>query len=564
MRELPVGGAALGAVAGSGHWWDAAQGVLYMHGDRPDRAATECRNPNHGPTRRVVTASPPTSANAREGADLRAGWRRYRHHRVHAWTARQGVAGTTQGPSLAARFAGVMMSLTRKNLRGWVWFADLYSSDQCATSNQAEIFYGRVPDPDGVFGHAWTKQQTLDYYPSLLTHEIAHLVQGAADVFGGADYATWELEGGATLSEQLVAYRLFGHGSGRNLGYAAYQRGFDWYHEWVSGLARFLGSDSDDPTHSRRIPNAPEECSWMGRPEEGNDGPCTNAFRAVYDVPSVELRYAMDRWEDDYSGGEQALMRRLTRSPTKGLASLADVSGWPAEQILADFYIALWLDLNGWTPTAWRPGTSTTFGTVFRRAPSFDPGHPHPPSSTGSGISAPAPRITSVGFRAVREGRRASRSDPPTALPRPAMSRFGPSESDEAGGQRGRRSRCSVRGVNGDGVIAKGRRSIKPDINLPGVRSGNPAGPAWRLPCVFAQIVGAGLGESADRLIPVGDSTEHAAVPAAPRSLLSFRVGVELPLSGRIRLGLDTLYSLGIAAVDPLCQQGRDTKVENA
>ena len=263
-------------------------------------------------------------------------------------------------------------------LGGWVWFGDLYSPAECATSNQAEIFYGRVPDPDGVYGYRWTKQQALAYYPSLLTHEIAHLVQGNAAVFGGADYTTWELEGGATLSEQLVAYGLFGHGSGQNLGWAAYQWGRDWYGQWVSGLSRFFGWDSEDPTNSRRVSNAPEECSWMGRPEQGNDGPCKNAFRAVYDVPSVVLRYAMDRWGDDYSGGEQALMRRLTRSPKKGLASLAEVSGWRAEQILADFYISLWIDLNGgnaygmatwdlddiWSRLAWstqlRPNVSTT------------------------------------------------------------------------------------------------------------------------------------------------------------------------------------------------------------
>ena len=233
-------------------------------------------------------------------------------------------------------------------LGGWVWFADLYPSAECATSNQAEIFYGRVPDPNGVFGHAWTKDQTLDYYPSLLTHEIAHLVQGNAAVFGGAVFTTWELEGGATLSEQLVAYRLFGHGSGRNLGYTAFLEGLGWYSEWVAGLARFFGWDSDDPSELKRIPKAPEECSWMGRREDGNDGPCRNDFRAVYDVPSMVLRYAMDRWGAGFPGGEQALMRHLTRSPRKGLASLADVSDWRIEQVLADFYIALWLDLNGW------------------------------------------------------------------------------------------------------------------------------------------------------------------------------------------------------------------------
>lgn len=233
-------------------------------------------------------------------------------------------------------------------LGGWVWFADLYPSAECAASNQAEIFYGRVPDPNGVFGRPWTKEQTLEYYPSLLTHEIAHLVQGNAAVFGEAAFTIWELEGGATLSEQLVAYRLFGHGSGQNLGYTAFLQGLGWYSEWVSGLAKFFGWDSDDPSELNRIPKAPEECSWMGRREDGNDGPCRNAFRAVYDVPSMVLRFAMDRWGSGFPGGEQALMRRLTQSPMAGLASLSDVSDWRIEQILADFYIALWLDLNGW------------------------------------------------------------------------------------------------------------------------------------------------------------------------------------------------------------------------
>ena len=235
----------------------------------------------------------------------------------------------------------------RANLDGWVWAGDLVPPDQCGTSNHAEVFFGKVPDPEGVFGTAATKQQTLEFYPSLLAHEIAHIVQFGAVVFDGARFATWELEGGATLSEQLAAYRLFGHGSGQNLGYAAYQRGSTWYSQWAFGLAKFFGWDSDDPTNSSRVADAPEQCSWLGRPAEGNDGPCRGPGRAVYDVPSMLFRYAMDRWGGDYAGGERALMRRLSQSPESGLASLADVGGWRVEQVLADFYITLWLDLNG-------------------------------------------------------------------------------------------------------------------------------------------------------------------------------------------------------------------------
>ncbi len=235
----------------------------------------------------------------------------------------------------------------RQDLGGWVWSGDLYPPDRCGTSNHAEIFFGQVPDPEGVFGTAFTKQETLEFYPSLLTHEVTHIVQLNFVVFGDADFATWKLEGGATLAEQLAAYRLFGHGSGQNLGNAAYQRGRHWYRNWVSGLARFFGWDSDDSTNSSRVAYAPEQCSWIGRPAEGNDGPCRYPVRAVYDVPSMVLRYAMDRWGGEYPGGERALMRRLSQSPERGLASLAEVSGWLVEHILADFYVALWIDLNG-------------------------------------------------------------------------------------------------------------------------------------------------------------------------------------------------------------------------
>lgn len=261
----------------------------------------------------------------------------------------------------------------RANLRGWVWAGDLYPSDWCASSNQAEIFFGRVPDPDGVFGAASTRQQTLDSYRSLLAHEITHIVQFNAVVFGEASFTKWELEGGATLAEQLVAYRLFGHGSGQNLGHAAFQRGGDWYSEWVVGLARFFGWDTDDPALVRRVPNAPEQCSWLGSPKEGNDGPCRAPVRAVYDVPSLVLRYAMDRWGGAYPGGERALMRRLSQSPELGLASLAEVSQWSFEQILADFYITLWLDLNGWEAYGMTTWDLAHIWSQFREATQLRP-----------------------------------------------------------------------------------------------------------------------------------------------------------------------------------------------
>ena len=237
----------------------------------------------------------------------------------------------------------------RETAYGWVSFRDLYPSEQCATSNQAEIFYGQVPDPDGSFGDAVTKQSLLDYYPSLLAHEVTHLVQANSWVFGQARYARWELEGGATLATQLVAYGLFGHGSGQNLGRHAYNTSPEsqyWYwNTWIADMAQFFGWDHRGDG-SGRIAGAPEQCSWIGRPEEGNNGPCLRPSSAVYGVPSMVFRYAMDRWGGEYPGGEQALMTHLTQSSALGFAALEDVStpARPIEGILADFYIALWAD----------------------------------------------------------------------------------------------------------------------------------------------------------------------------------------------------------------------------
>ena len=234
----------------------------------------------------------------------------------------------------------------KENLAGFVRKADLYPATQCATSNQAEIFYGYVPDPDGVFGEAQSKEALLWYYPSLLTHEITHLVQSAARVIGDAgDKARWEIEGGASLAEQLVAYGLFGHSSGQDLGYVQYNQSDEsrrWYwHAWLADMFEFFGWDSSGDRQGR-VRDAPEECTWIGREEEGNTGPCKGSH--VYGVPSMVLRFAMDRWGDDFPGGEAALMRRLTNSPSSGFLSLEEVSGWRIEQILAEFYMALWGD----------------------------------------------------------------------------------------------------------------------------------------------------------------------------------------------------------------------------
>ena len=157
----------------------------------------------------------------------------------------------------------------------------------------------------------------------------------------GPDFVFWEAEGSATLAEQLVGYRLFGHGSGQDLGWAEWLESEHeyFYDTWFFDMVGFFGKGPGDT----RISGAPEQCSWV---DKGDTGPCV--FRAVYGVPAMLLRYAMDRWGDVYPGGEQALMQRFIQSPPphEGFASLIDVSpSWSIEQILADFYMSLGMEL---------------------------------------------------------------------------------------------------------------------------------------------------------------------------------------------------------------------------
>ncbi|MDE0072555.1 MAG: Ig-like domain-containing protein [Gammaproteobacteria bacterium] len=268
--------------------------------------------------------------------------------------------------------------------RGYVFVPDLWPTYECATSNRAEIFYGFVPDPDGAVDDAVTKEEAFFLYPSLIAHEAAHIAQFGAQVFGDAGQKrSWELEGGAVLAEHLVAFRLFGHASGQNLGYAEYSAGWDWYSRFWD-MARFFGWDPD--RSGGRVPYAPEQCTWIGRPSEGNSGPCRHPGSAVYGVSSMVFRYALDRWGGTYPGGEGALMRRLTQSPAQGFASLRDVSSWRSEAILADFYITLWLDLQ---PGLHAPGmTSWNLQDIFDRFPESARLRPRPSSSKTPTLTA--------------------------------------------------------------------------------------------------------------------------------------------------------------------------------
>jgi hypothetical protein len=240
----------------------------------------------------------------------------------------------------------------RESVAGFVFSGDLapLAGLSCDAGNDAEIFYGLAPDPlgDANAEREITKDDLELIYPPLIAHELTHVLQFTqAFTRSGVIQSSWQLEGGATLAEQLVGYEVFDHGPRQNLGFASWQAGADdgdgvpdWYRDWVVDMAFYFGFQGSDPP----LADAPEECSWIGREDEGNTGPCENR-RAVYGVPSTLLRWVLDVAGED-EADDAALMRRMTASRSTGLATLEEATGADRLDLLVPFAVTLWADGN--------------------------------------------------------------------------------------------------------------------------------------------------------------------------------------------------------------------------
>ena len=220
---------------------------------------------------------------------------------------------------------------------GFVWGGDLLSAAECANSNEAEIFYGKAPDPAGEFGPASSKADLLQFYPALVAHEVTHIIQFSQDFFG----SSWEFEGGATLAELLVGPIVGGHAR-QDLGLAELDAFSIWYDDWFSDVVFFGGWDQNG-----KIPNTPEQCTWLGDEADGNSGPCENT-RAVYGMPATVLLFLVDWLGPTYPGGESAFVRDFTSTSLEGFPVLEDLTGRTVTDLLASFYSTFWLDQRGW------------------------------------------------------------------------------------------------------------------------------------------------------------------------------------------------------------------------
>ncbi len=233
------------------------------------------------------------------------------------------------------------------NLLGIVYLANFAPQTQCASSNEGEFFYGKAPDPTGTFGAAYSVTDALADAPLIIGHEFTHVIQlghrwespTATEL-----QTTWELEGQATFAEELNGYTALGLSPGQNLGFAiAFNNPQTtptfWFVDGFVDLAVYYGFQSS----TTRVPNAPEQCSWLGLRSQGNDGPCLSG-REVYGVPWSLFRYITDQYGPTFPGGAQALHRQMIDSDFFGFANITAAVGVPIDVLLAQWAATLYTD----------------------------------------------------------------------------------------------------------------------------------------------------------------------------------------------------------------------------
>jgi hypothetical protein len=239
-----------------------------------------------------------------------------------------------------------------KNVLGFVVSTDLGSSSQCAASNEGEIYYGRAPDPTALYESPapYTLSAARADAQLLIAHEFTHVIQfGRRMTYPGAQVyqSVWEMEGQATLAQELVGNDIEGRSSGQNLGHEVV---FDaaapikWYLPGFTDLALYYGFQST----TSRVATAPEQCSWLALARDGNDGPCISG-REVYGVPWLFLRWLSDQFGPSFSGGEQGLQKALIDNTLAGYANIQDVTGEQIGTLLAQWAAALYTD-DYWSP----------------------------------------------------------------------------------------------------------------------------------------------------------------------------------------------------------------------
>jgi hypothetical protein len=255
----------------------------------------------------------------------------------------------------------IIIALTRQvnalgGIGGFVFEGDFVPATECASSTFGEIYFGEVPDPDNLSGSgAREKADVIARMPLILAHEFTHIIQVSRRLVmvNGQPMASWEMEGQATLAEELVGNALLGNSANQNYdaSVAFGPGGRDWYEDEIVKYAAYFG----DLGPGSQVADAPDLCSVYGN-SASSPPPCAGA--AFYGASWMLQRYISDQYGPSYPGGPRQLTANwITSHPDlSGTANIAATLGVNYDSLFVRFATALALDdRDNGTGTGWIP-----------------------------------------------------------------------------------------------------------------------------------------------------------------------------------------------------------------
>jgi len=219
---------------------------------------------------------------------------------------------------------------------GFFFSRDLYPKvakgtlQSCPASNEQEMFYLLVPDPNGtVNNNRRSKDQVSILNTGTIAHEFQHLINSSRRLYVNLSAApseeTWLDEGLAHTAEELLFFRVSGLSSRQNIGLPDLRTSPTTLSQFnnyaVNNFSRFNLYLTNPETNS---PYAP------------NDSLATRGSTWNF------LRYAAGR---QGAGGEAAFYRAVVNSNTTGNANLRGViPGGAFVEYLRDWTVSLIAD----------------------------------------------------------------------------------------------------------------------------------------------------------------------------------------------------------------------------
>lgn len=175
-------------------------------------------------------------------------------------------------------------------------------------SNQAEVFYSIVPDPEGEFTCAFTVDQVRRQVPVTFIHEFQHMISFHQHVMlrGGVPEELWLNEGLSHLLEELAAQHFLAQGDTTRFQRFAIGNLINAYDYLLEPGDVFVLLAEGGGTRQER------GAAWLF------------------------LRWVVDQFGED-------VVRRMSETGATGSGNVGSVAGVPFGRLLSEWFLANWV-----------------------------------------------------------------------------------------------------------------------------------------------------------------------------------------------------------------------------